>query len=56
MRADSVLSERPARSITVRMLTGPGCGARAKWIVSERGVRAGSATVSISARSSIAAR
>ena len=29
MRADRVLSERPARSITVSMLTGPVCGARA---------------------------
>jgi hypothetical protein len=29
MRADSVLSERPERSITVSMLTGPGSGARA---------------------------
>ncbi len=29
MRAESVLSERPARSIVVRIVTGPGSGARA---------------------------
>ena len=29
IRAESVLSERPSRSMTVRMLTGPGSGARA---------------------------
>jgi hypothetical protein len=28
IRADSVLSERPSRSTTASMLTGPGCGAR----------------------------
>ena len=29
IRAESVLSERPSRSITVSILTGPGLGARA---------------------------
>ena len=29
MRPERVLSERPARSVTVRIVTGPGSGARA---------------------------
>ena len=56
MRADSVESERPSRSVAAAMLTGPGSGARAKWIVSERAARERSSSDSASARTSIAAR
>ena len=55
IRADSVLRERPSRSSVVAIDTGPGAGARAKWIVMDRGARVGSETEAISARVSIAA-
>ena len=57
MRADSVLSERPARSIVVRDARPGPAAARARSGSSASAARASaSATASISARSSIAAR